>query len=492
MKILLVYPEFPDTFWSFKHALKFIKKRAGAPPLGLLTVAAMLPAEWEKRLVDMNVNGLTEKDLGWADYVFLSAMVIQRDSAREIIEQCKTSGVKVVAGGPLFTMEYEKFPDVDHFVLNEAEITLAPFLRDLAQGSAERIYTSSEFPDIHQTPIPLWSLSDLKYYETISIQFSRGCPFNCDFCNITSLLGHLPRTKTPKQIIAELDNIYALGWRKSIFFVDDNFIGNKKYIKNEVLPALIEWRKGKSGIPFNTELSINLADDPVLLKLMVQAGFDTVFVGIETPNEASLTECSKTQNQGRDMVESIKILQRAGLQVQGGFIVGFDNDSPMIFQQQVDFIQKSGIVTAMVGLLQAPTGTRLYERMKKEGRLVKEFSGDNVDGSTNIIPKMGIEPLREGYRKILNQIYTPKNYYKRVVTFLREYHPHKVRVSSEPQYILALWRSIYQLGIRGVERFEYWKLFFWTLFSRPRLFPMAITFTIIGFHFRQVAALHVS
>lgn len=492
MKILFVYPEFPDTFWSFKHALKFIKKRAGAPPLGLLTVAAMLPAEWEKRLVDMNVTALTEKDLGWADYVFLSAMVIQRDSAREIIERCKTSGVKVVAGGPLFTMEYEKFPDVDHFVLNEAEITLAPFLRDLAQGSAERVYTSSEFPDIHQTPIPLWSLSDLKYYETISIQFSRGCPFNCDFCNITSLLGHLPRTKTPKQIIAELDKIYALGWRKSIFFVDDNFIGNKKYIKNEVLPALIEWRKGKSGIPFNTELSINLADDPVLLKLMVQAGFDTVFVGIETPNEASLTECSKTQNQGRDMIESIKILQRAGLQVQGGFIVGFDNDSPSIFQQQVDFIQKSGIVTAMVGLLQAPTGTRLYERMKKEGRLAKEFSGDNVDGSTNIIPKMGIEPLRDGYRKILHQIYTPKNYYKRVVTFLREYHPHKVRVPSEPQYLLALWRSIYQLGIRGVERFEYWKLILWTLFRRPRLFPLAITFTIIGFHFRQVAALHVS
>ena len=491
MKILFIYPEFPDTFWSFKHALKFIQKKAGAPPLGLLTVAAMLPVEWKKRLVDLNATDLTNENLAWADYVFISAMVVQRESARVVIQRCKTAGVKVVAGGPLFTMEYEQFPDVDHFVLNEAEETLAPFLRDLSLGQAQRIYTSTEFPDIHQTPIPLWQMVDFKHYDTISIQFSRGCPFNCDFCNVTVLLGHRPRTKTAAQIIAELDSLYALGWRKSIFFVDDNFIGNKKQIKSEVLPALIEWRKGKTGMSFNTEVSINLADDPELLRLMVEAGFETVFVGIETPNEDSLTECSKSQNKGRDLVESVKQLQRAGLQVQGGFIVGFDNDSPSIFQQQIDFIQKSGIVTAMVGLLQAPLGTRLYERMQNEGRLVNEFSGDNVDGTTNIIPKMGLEPLREGYRKILEQIYAPKFYYERVRIFLREYQPPKIRVQWEPQYILALWRSIYQLGIRGVERIQYWRLFFWTLFRRPRLFPLAITFTIYGFHFRQVADLHV-
>ena len=280
-------------------------------------------------------------------------------------------------------------------------------------------------------------MANLKHYDTVSIQFSRGCPFNCDFCNVTTLLGHRPRTKTAEQIIAELDSLYAVGWRKSIFFVDDNFIGNKKQIKSEVLPALIEWRKGKTGMPFNTEASINLADDPELMRLMTQAGFDTVFVGIETPNEDSLIECSKNQNKGRDLVESVKRLQRAGLQVQGGFIVGFDNDSPSIFQQQIDFIQKSGIVTAMVGLLQAPLGTRLYERMQKEGRLVNEFSGDNVDGSTNIIPIMGLEPLREGYRKILEQIYAPKFYYERVLTFLREYQPPKIRVQFELQYILA-------------------------------------------------------
>ena len=492
MKILLVYPEFPDTFWSFKHALKFIRKKAGAPPLGLLTVAAMLNPGWEKRLVDLNVTELNENDLAWADYVFLSAMVVQRESVHAILNRCKSAGVKVIAGGPLFTMEHEHFPDVDHFVLNEAEETLAPFLRDLEMDQARRVYTSTEFPDIHQTPIPLWELADLRCYDTISIQFSRGCPFNCDFCNVTSLLGHRPRTKTAAQIIAELDRLYALGWRKSIFFVDDNFIGNRKQIKSEVLPALIEWRKGKTGMPFSTEASINLADDPTLLELMVQAGFNTVFVGIETPNEDSLAECSKNQNKGRDLVESVKLLQRAGLQVQGGFIVGFDNDSPAIFQQQIDFIQKSGIVTAMVGLLQAPLGTRLYERMHEEGRLVDQFSGDNVDGSTNIIPSMGLESLRAGYRKLLNQIYAPKFYYARVLTFLREYRPSGIKTRLEMQYLLALGRSMVQLGIRGVERIHYWRLFFWTLLRRPRLFPLAITFAIYGFHFRRVAELHIS
>ncbi len=491
MNILLVYPEFPDTFWSFKHALRFIHKKAASPPLGLLTVAAMLPAEWEKRLVDLNVTSLTPKDLAWADYVFISAMIVQREAARALITRCKESGVKMVAGGPLFTMEHDQFPEVDHFVLNEAELTLPLFLADLANGHALPLYTTSEYPDIHQTPAPLWQLVNLKHYDTFSIQFSRGCPFSCDFCNVTALLGHRPRTKTAAQIITELDNLYALGWRKSIFFVDDNFIGNKKQIKTEILPALIEWRKGKTGMPFNTEVSINLVDDPELLNLMTQAGFDTVFVGIETPNEGSLTECSKNQNKGRDLVESVKQLQRAGLQVQGGFIVGFDNDTPSIFQQQIDFIQKSGIVTAMVGLLQAPPGTRLYERMRKEGRLVNEMSGDNVDGSTNIIPKMGLESLQEGYRRLLAQIYAPKAYYERVLTFLREYHPPKIRIHLDPQYILAFGRSIYQLGIRGVERVQYWQLFFWTLFRRPQLFPLAITLAIMGFHFRQVVELHV-
>ncbi|MBN1813690.1 MAG: B12-binding domain-containing radical SAM protein [Anaerolineae bacterium] len=492
MNILLVYPEFPDTFWSFKHALRFIRKRASLPPLGLLTVAAMLPPGWGKRLVDVNVTKLRDKDLAWADYVFISAMTVQRDSAHQIVSRCKQAGVKTVAGGPVFVSEHEQFEDVDHFVLNEAEITLPLFLADLERGQAERIYTTSEFPDIQKTPAPLWDLVDLKRYASMCIQFSRGCPFNCDFCNVTALLGHKPRTKAAEQIVAELDGLYGLGWRGQVFFVDDNFIGNKRVLKTELLPAILEWQRNKDGIPFNTEVSINLADDEELMQLMVEAGFDTVFVGIETPDEDSLAECSKKQNKNRDLVEDVKRIQRAGLQVQGGFIVGFDSDTPLIFQRQIDFIQKSGIVTAMVGLLQAIPGTRLYERLKREGRLREEGpTGDNVDGTTNIISRMNLDTLRDGYKRIMEQIYSPKQYYERVRTFLREYKPPKIKPPLDRQRVLAFFRSIVRLGILGRERFHYWKLLLWTLFHRPRLFPEAVTFAIYGYHFRKVCELRL-
>ncbi len=335
MKVLFLYPEFPDTFWSFKHALKFIDKKASNPPLGLLTIAAMLPSNWEKRLVDVNVQTLTQDDLAWADWVMISAMVVQRESAKELIQRCKTAGKTIIAGGPLFTSEYAEFPDVDHFILNEGELTLPVFLQDWSHGTEQRIYQSDQYADIQTTPAPLWELADLSQYATMSIQFSRGCPYNCDFCNVTAMLGHKPRTKTAQQLIRELDDLYALGWRDQVFVVDDNFIGNKKVLKQDVLPALIEWQKGKTGIPFNTEVSINLADDAVLMRMMVDAGFNTVFVGIETPNEESLAECSKSQNRNRDLVKSVHAIQRAGIQVQGGFIVGFDSDTPSIFQTPV-------------------------------------------------------------------------------------------------------------------------------------------------------------
>jgi len=370
MKVLLVYPEFPDTFWSFKHALKFVHKKAAQPPLGLLTVGAMLPKDWEVRLVDMNVTRLTERDLRWADYVFISAMIVQKASVNEVISRCKGVGVKIAAGGPLFTSEYDQFEEVDHLILNEAEITLPPFLEDLERGCPRHIYRTSDFADIKETPAPAWDLLDIKRYAAMSIQFSRGCPFNCEFCNVTTLFGHRPRIKDATQIIAELDAIYNQGWRGRVFFVDDNFIGNKRYLKKELLPALIDWRKGKKGVPLNTEASVNLADDGELMEMMVQAGFDTVFIGIETPDEGSLAECNKKQNKNRDLVQSVKTIQRAGLEVQAGFIVGFDHDTPSIFQRQVEFIQRTGIVTAMVGILQAPFGTPLYERLKREGRVL--------------------------------------------------------------------------------------------------------------------------
>jgi radical SAM superfamily enzyme YgiQ (UPF0313 family) len=492
LKVLLIYPEFPDTFWSFKHALKFIRKKSAYPPLGLLTVGAMLPKEWSKRLIDLNVTKLLEKDLEWADYAFISAMVVQRDTARQTISRCKKAGLKVVAGGPLFTSEYERFEEVDHFVLNEAELTFPPFLADLEQGCARRIYETSEFCDIQKTSAPMWELADLKQYAAMSIQFSRGCPFDCEFCNVTALFGHQPRIKTAHQIISELDYLYGLGWRGPIFFVDDNFIGNKKYLKTSLLPSLIEWRKNKKGIPFNTEASANLADDKPLMEMMVKAGFDTVFIGIETPDEESLAECNKKQNKNRDLLETVKRIQRAGLQVQGGFIVGFDHDTRSIFQRQVEFIQKSGIVTAMVGLLQAPAGTKLYKRLKKEGRLAGYLSGDNVDGTTNIIPKMGLDELREGYRKIMQQIYSPKLYYQRIKTFLREYKATGIKNPLSFQRFLALFRSGIRLGIFGRERFHYWKILLWTLCRRPGLIPLAITLSIYGHHFRKICNLHIT
>ncbi len=491
MNILLIYPQFPDTFWSFKHALKFIRKKSSSPPLGLLTIAAMLPAEWEKRLVDINITPLTQKDLKWADYAFISAMTVQRESVIKIIAQCKEAGVKVVAGGPLFTVEPDQFRGVDYFVLNEAEITLPTFLADLGQGHPQHSYSTSTFADIQKSPLPLWHLIKLNSYATMSVQFSRGCPFNCDFCNITSLLGHTPRTKTARQMITELDSLYTYGWRGGIFFVDDNLIGNKKTLKTDLLPALIEWRKDKKDIWFNTEVSINLADDEQLMKLMTDAGFNMVFIGIETSNEGSLAECGKKQNLNRNLLEDVRKIQRAGMQVQGGFIVGFDNDTASTFTNLISFIQKSGIVTAMVGILQAPPGTELYKRLQRSGRLVKQMSGDNVDGSTNIIPLMDLRLLQDKYKNLLKTIYSSKAYYQRVKTFLQEYKPQKIETHLNFQQILAFFRSILRLGILGKERFNYWKLFFWTLAYKPKAFPLAIEFAIYGYHFRKISNSHV-
>ncbi len=332
MRILLVYPQYPDTFWSFRHALKFISKKAGQPPLGLLTVASLLPSEWEKRLVDTNLTTLTDKHLRWADYVFLGGMSVQAESARAIIARCKEVGVKIVAGGPLFTARHEEFDDVDHLVLNEAEITLPPFIEDLKRGQPKRLYTTTEWADLTTTPIPMWDLINQRKYATMNLQYSRGCPFDCEFCDITVLYGRLPRTKTADQVIAELNALYSRGWRSHVFFVDDNFIGNKGKLKKNVLPRMIQWMEEKRH-PFSlgTEASLNLSDDPELLGMMARAGFQEVFVGIESPNEESLKECRKIPNEGRNLLSSVKTLQRAGLQVQAGFIVGFDNDPPTIF-----------------------------------------------------------------------------------------------------------------------------------------------------------------
>jgi radical SAM superfamily enzyme YgiQ (UPF0313 family) len=487
MKILLVNPESPNTFWSLRNALHFISKKAMLPPLGLLTVAAMLPKEWEKRLVDMVTKKLSDRDIRWADYVFITGMFIQRHSARQVIDRCKKLGKPVVGGGPLFTTVPEDYPDVDHFVLNEGEITLPHFLKDLEQGTTQRIYKTREFADIKNSPNPLWELVDKRHYAVMCVQYSRGCPFNCDFCDVTTMLGHQMRTKTKEQILKELDGIYSTGWRGSVFVVDDNFIGNKKKLKEEILPAITDWmEKMKYPFSFNTQASINLADDEELMRLMVDAGFDCVFVGIESSDEDVLTECNKVQNIGRNLVDCVKKIQSFGMQVQGGFILGFDNDKGAIFENMIRFIQQSGIVTAMVGLLNAPRGTQLYKRLMKENRLLKNPTGDNTDFSMNFIPKMKYEDLINGYKKVVKTIYSHKYYYERILTFLKNYRPsQKVKIRIHYYDVKAFIKSIWVLGILNRGRIYYWKLIFWSL-RRPQYFHMAMTLIIYGFHFRKV------
>lgn len=488
MKALLLYPAFPDTFWSFKHAMKFIRKRAALPPLGLLTVGAMLPEDWELKLIDVNVRPLRDRDLAWADVVLISAMIAQRASAVELIARCRAAGKRVIAGGPLFTVEPEQFPEVDHLVLNEAETTLPAFLEDFAQGRARHLYSSDRLPELSATPVPRWSLMEPGRYASMCVQYSRGCPFDCEFCSVTAIFGHRPRVKSAARILVELDGLWAAGWRGAVFFVDDNLIGNKRRLREELLPALIRWRRSRRGFTFYTESSINLADDAALMAQMVEAGFDQVFIGIETPEEASLAECNKRQNRGRDLVADVKRIQRAGLQVQGGFIVGFDHDPPAIFQRQIEFIQQSGIVTAMVGLLQAVPGTRLHRRLQAEGRLLGESTGDNVDGTTNFLSRMDRATLQAGYRQVLQYLYEPRPYYRRIRTFLREFRPGRFDRVARWRSLYAFFAALLHLGVLGRERLQFWGLLVWTGFRRPRLLPTAITLSIYGHHFRRCSA----
>jgi radical SAM superfamily enzyme YgiQ (UPF0313 family) len=490
MNVLLLYPEFPNGFWSFKYALKFIGCKAALPPLGLVTVAAMLPKAWNLRLVDMNVRKLEDSDLSWADCALISAMVVQRQSAKETIARCNKAKVPIVAGGPLFTEESEQFPDVDHLILGEAEEIFPRFLADFEAGCAARSYKAPGYSDIKTAPVPRWDLLDMKQYASMSVQFSRGCPFDCDFCDITVLFGRRPRVKTPEQMIAELDALWRAGWNDGIFFVDDNFIGNKPYLKKTLLPALIAWQNShRKSVSFYTEVSINLADDEELVRQMVTAGFNRVFIGIETPEEQSLFGCNKLQNTGRDLTASIKKLQRMGLEVQAGFIVGFDGDTFSTFERMLKFIQASGIPTAMVGILQAFPRTKLYQRLLLEGRIKGIVSGDSVNDLTNVIPKlMSTKELSAGFVCLVHDIYAPKHYYQRVRTFLKEYHPARVRGASlDWQHFLALVRSFLYLGVLGRERFYYWGLLVWMLFLHPRLFPAGVTHAIFGHHFFEVA-----
>lgn len=495
MNILLVYPEYPDTYWSFRHALRFISKKAAVPPLGLITVSAMFPSGWHKKLVDMNVSALQTKDLIWADFVFISAMYVQKQSVDRVIAECIRNEVKMVAGGPLFTQESDHYPQIDHFILNEAEITFPLFLEDLNSGRPlKKKYTTTRFADIRKSPVPDFQLLSRKDYASMNLQVSRGCPFSCDFCEITTLLGHEVRMKDTSQILNELDALYNLNWRGPVSIVDDNFIGNKKIVKTDLLPAMKIWmQKHKYPFAFGVQASINLSDDKELMALMVETGFNHAFVGIETPDAVSLNDCHKMQNKNRDLIQCVKEIQQAGMQVSGGFIVGFDSDLPSIFQRQIDFIQQSGIVSAMVGLLNAPKNTKLYERLKSEKRLTTESTGSNTDFSMNFTPKMNAHELMEGYKTVLRNIYEAKPYYKRIRRFLLNYkRPSSKQMRIEFSYLKAFFKSILIIGIITKGRGEFWKFFVWTIFRRPGSFLDAMIFAVYGYHYRAVFGINKS
>ncbi len=492
MKALFVYPEFPDTYWSFSHALRFEKKRSAFPPLGLLTVSAMLPGWWERRLVDMNVRPLKDSDLEWADVVMVSAMLVQKQSMQGVIARCKERGKRVVVGGPYVSTSVEQPTGADHIFIGEVETTLPEFLRDFERGEARPVYRAGERPSLAVTPVPDFHLADLRRYAAMSVQYSRGCPFQCEFCDIIEIYGRVPRTKSNEQMLAELDALWRLGWRGNVFIVDDNFIGNKRNVKL-LLPALAEWSAARRNpFGFVTEASVNLAEDVELLEGMRRAGFRRVFLGIETPVEESLKEAQKHQNTRRDLLELVRRIQSYGMEVMAGFIVGFDNDPDDIFERQIKFIRESAIPLAMVGLLQALPDTQLWRRLEREGRLLAESTGNNTDCSLNFIPKMDAARLAEGYKTILRTIYNPAEYYRRALDCLSRVAQH----SPDPRSghlineIAAFARVIVALGIRDQARGDFWRYLRQACTEHHERLAQAVRLAAMGYHFRKLTEVY--
>ena len=488
MKVLLVYPEFPDTYWSFRHALAFEGKGSAFPPLGLLTVSALLPVEWERRLVDMNVRRLSASDIKWADIVFASAMIVQKDSLERVVRLCKAQGKRVVVGGPYVSTSTEQLPEADHIFIGEAEETLPEFVNDLKLGIARRVYQAAARPALDISPAPDFRLVELSRYAAMSVQYSRGCPFNCEFCDIIEIYGRVPRTKTNEQMLGELDALREMGWRGQVFIVDDNFIGNKRNVK-KLLPDLIEWSKRhQDPFWFVTEASVNLAEDDHLLEMMRRAHFRRVFLGIETPVEESLKEAQKGQNTRRDLLESVKKIQSYGMEVMAGFIVGFDHDPADIFERQIAFIRESAIPMAMVGLLMALPDTQLWRRLEREGRMLSESTGNNTDGSLNFIPVMDKTRLLEGYQRILRTIYSPAEYYQRALDCLSRVMRDEPRSErgSIVNSLASLTRVVLALGVRDHERVEFWRYLKRAAISHRRQFSQAVTLAAIGYHFRKL------
>ena len=494
---LLVYPEHPPTYWGANFALEFVGIKAAFPPLGLLTIAALFPPKYNLRVVDMNVDPVTDSDLEWADMVFTSTMIVQRVSLQTVIERCNRAGVPVVAGGPHPTTFHDEIRGVDYFVLDEAEETFPQFLRDLENGTPKKMYREPRKPDVSRTPIPRFDLIDMKSYHSMGVQFSRGCPFDCEFCDITKLYGRVPRTKSPDQMVREFDVLFELGWRGPVFLVDDNFIGNKRDAMN-LLPVLAEWQQAR-GYPFllSTEASLNLARMDDLMEAMIQAGFDTVFLGIETPNPEALLKTKKPQNTSKEeenfLFRAVRRIQRKGMQVQGGFILGLDGDDESVFDIQIEFIQATGIPVAPIYLLTALKGTDMYKRLQDEGRLLNVAIGTQAT-ILNFKTELDHRTLLEGYRRVTSTLYDPtlENYLSRCLTLFEHLKPvpHLQKPKSKNAVFTDLMLVRGRLSPEQVP--TYTKYVAEVSRKHPRMLPKAIRLAALGYHFEKITRQQIS
>ena len=505
---LLVYPEYPPSYWGWQFALEIFGKKAACPPLGLLTIAAMFPAKYTLRVADLNVAPLEDSDLEWADLVFTSSMIIQRRSLQTVIERCNRAGIPVVAGGPHPTTYHKEILGVAHFVLDEAEEIFPEFLRDLETGTAKAIYRERRKPDVSHTPVPRFDLINLKHYAMMPVQFSRGCPFDCEFCDITKLYGRVPRTKSPEQIVREFDTLYRLGWRGQVSLTDDNFISNKRDAL-KLLPVLAEWQKAR-GYPFTlcTEATVNLARMDELMDAMIEAGFNAVFLGIETISPEALLKMKKPQNVRKQeddyLLHSVRTIQHKGMHVTGGFILGVDGDDESVFDAQIEFIRQAGIPIAMAGVLTVLKNTNLYDRLKRENRLLEEAILQKTIGTSlkpipnisaanmalNFKPEIDPETLFEGYRRVITTLYDPtlENYFQRCLTLLEHLKPipHLLKPISKSALYGAIMFVRQRLSSRQIPVF----MEFIAKVSKdhPRILGEAIHLASLGYHFEKITS----
>ncbi|WP_242342852.1 B12-binding domain-containing radical SAM protein [Anaeromyxobacter terrae] len=485
MRALLVQSRSPTTYWSFEHALPFVEKAATYPPLGIATLAALLPTHWELRLRDLHVAPLDDADLAWADVVLVSGMLIQLESMRAVLRRARAMGRRTVVGGPAASSAPELFEQADHVFRGEAEGRLDLLVRVLEAPATDspRLLSpqGDDRPDLRLARVPRFDLLELSRYGSHALQYSRGCPFKCEFCDIIEIFGRVPRVKSTEQVLAELDALRALGARGTLFFVDDNFVGNRRAVAS-LLPALRAWQE-RNGFPFAfcTEASIDLATHPELVTAMVGAGFGQVFVGLETPSTTALAEAGKTQNLRVPQEQAVEALTRAGLEVYAGFIVGFDSDGPDIFDRQLAFISGLPIARAMVNLLTALPGTQLWRRLEQEGRLRGAPSGDSFE-RPNFEPALDERTLLAGYRRLLAALYAPEAYFRRCALQLEQAPPRRGAVAHSVGNgsVGTLGRALWRLGIRGPRRRLFWRLVARALRRGTAALPRAVMFAIVG------------